>query len=258
VTDGTRLSPAAGARLLTWDGCLNVRDLGGFPVTGGGTTRVGAIVRADSVRRLSAVGWEALTAYGIETVVDLRLESELAADPPHAVPVTVVHAPLFAEQSDAEWEAIDALGLLHADAAAGNRAVYGELLARNHAGVAGALRAIAAAPEGGVLVHCHAGKDRTGLVSALLLELAGVDRSLIGADYAQTGVSLASTLAEWVDEAADPDEREQRRRIAATPPEAIVGVLDDLDDRHGSPREFLLAAGITEPELERLVARLVD
>lgn len=257
MTEGTHQAWGTPARLLRWDGCLNVRDLGGFPVAGGGGTRLGAVVRADSVRRLSAAGWEALTSYGIVTVVDLRLGSELAADPPHELPVTVVHAPLLAEQSDAEWRAVDALGLLHADAAAGNRAVYGELLRRNRAGVAGAFRAIADAPAGGVLVHCHAGKDRTGIVTALLLELAGVERALIGADYAQTGVSLAAVLEEWIDEATDAGERERRRRIAATPPEAIVGVLEDLDARHGSTRAFLLEAGVTEAELERVVARLV-
>jgi hypothetical protein len=243
--------------LLSWDGCKNVRDLGGYPLPGGGVTRAGAIVRADSVRQLSDEGWQALVDYGIRTVVDLRLPSELDGDPPGGLPVEFVHAPLV-EELDANGTAeIDAIADAHGDdAVSATRDVYLEMLERNHAGVAGAVTAVAGAPPGGVLVHCHAGKDRTGLVAALLLDLAGVDRTLIGEDYAQTGVSLAEVLAEWVDEAVDEADRLRRRRIVSTPAQAIVGVLGVLDARYGSPREFLRAAGVTESDLGRAVARL--
>jgi hypothetical protein len=243
--------------LLSWDGCRNVRDLGGYPLPGGGLTRAGAIVRADSVRQLSDAGWQALVDYGVRTVVDLRLPSELDGDPPDRLPVEFVHAPLVEELDEQGTAEIDAIADAHGDdVVSATRDVYLEMLERNHAGVAGAFTAIAAARLGGVLVHCHAGKDRTGIVAALLLDLAGVDRALIGGDYAQSGVSLAEVLAEWIDEAADADDREHRRRLAATPAETIVGVLGVLDTRYGSPREFLRAAGVADRDLGRAVARL--
>ena len=249
----------ADGRLLAWDGCRNVRDLGGHPTRAGGVTRRRRVVRADLVRRLSSAGWEALVAYGVRTVVDLRGPSEFAEDPPAELPVDVVHAPFVGDHPEHVWREIEAIG-----AAAGNdhvratRDVYLELLERNRANVAAALAAVASAPAGGVLVHCHAGKDRTGIVSALLLELAGVDRRRIAEDYALSGSLLADVLAEWVDEAPDEEERARRARLSATPAEGMLGVLAALDEGHGGPRGFLAAAGLTAGELDRVAARLLD
>lgn len=245
-------------QVLAWDGCLNVRDLGGFPTTAGGHTRHGRVVRADSVRQLSGEGWRALVDYGIRTVVDLRLPSERDADPPAELPVDVVHAPFLQEHDPEEWAEIDAIGAAAGDDhAAATRDVYLALLERNRAGVAAAVTAVASAPPGGVLVHCHAGKDRTGLVSAFLLDLAGVDRRLVADDYALTGVLLAGVLSEWVGEAPDEEERARRRRLSATPAAAMLGVLSGLDARYGGTREFLLEAGVPGVQLERVAARLL-
>ena len=245
-------------QLLAWDGCLNVRDLGGFPTTAGASTRHRRVVRADSVRQLSDEGWRALVAYGIRTVVDLRLPSERDADPPAELPVEVVHAPFLQEHEPHEWAEIDAIGAAAGDDhVAATRDVYLALLERNRPGVAAAVDAVASAPAGGVLVHCHAGKDRTGLVSAFLLDLAGVERRLIADDYALTGVLLADVLSEWVEEAPDAAERARRRRLSATPAEAMLGVLAGLDARYGGTKEFLLEAGVAGEQIERVAARLL-
>ena len=90
-----RSRPLQRSRDLVWDGLLNVRDLGGHPTEDGAETRFGAIVRADSVRQLSDEGWGALVDYGIRTVVDLRGEQELEADPPAEVPIEVLHVPFM-------------------------------------------------------------------------------------------------------------------------------------------------------------------
>ena len=88
------------SRNLAWDGLLNARDLGGHPTGDGGETRWGQVVRADSVRQLSDEGWQAVVDYGIRTVVDLRSDEELAADPPAELPVgavtAAIGAPVFA------------------------------------------------------------------------------------------------------------------------------------------------------------------
>src|SRR5439155_22083655 len=93
--------------------------------------------------------------------------------------------------------------------------------------VAAAIAAVARAPEGGVVVHCMGGKDRTGLVTALLLHLAGVDDAQIAADYALSEERLQPRHEAWFAEAGTDAERERLRRIAATPAEAMVGVLDE-------------------------------
>ena len=98
------------SRVLTWDGCVNVRDLGGHPTDEGRTTRFGAVVRADSVRQLSDDGWAALLGYGVSRIVDLRFQMDLEADPPRELDVEVVHVPLLPEPDDGAWEEIDAVG----------------------------------------------------------------------------------------------------------------------------------------------------
>jgi protein-tyrosine phosphatase len=243
-------------RALAWDGCLNVRDLGGHPTEDGAHTRFGSVVRADSVRRLSDEGWRELVAYGIGTIVDLRFHSELEADPPQDLPVGVVHVPLFPELEWPDWDEIDAMADAAPDHAASTSVFYVELLHRCAPRVAEAIAAVADAPEGGVLVHCTAGKDRTGLVAALLLRLAGVPRHEVGEDYAVTERNLAPVTAAWIAEAVDEVDRARRVRMASTPADAMVRTLVELERRHGSVAAFLRAAGAAEDTLGRARARL--
>jgi protein-tyrosine phosphatase len=82
-------------RHLDWDGCFNIRDLGGLRTSDGHTTRWGAIVRADNLNRLTAAGWSKLYAYGIRTIIELRNESEIQPDTAQRpVGLTTVHVPL--------------------------------------------------------------------------------------------------------------------------------------------------------------------
>jgi protein-tyrosine phosphatase len=232
-------------RTLTWEGCLNVRDLGGHATADGGTTRWGAVVRADSIRRLSDAGWDALAAYGVTRIVDLRFHSELEADPPAELPVEVLHLPLFDEE-----------GMEPVDAAPTSRDFYLEALERFRPNFALAVRTVADAPDGTVLVHCQGGKDRTGLVVALLLRLVGVAAETIGEDYALSASNLAPVIEEWIAEAPDEVAREFRIRVGAGPPEQMVDVLAELERRYGSVERYLLGAGATEADLERVRARL--
>jgi protein-tyrosine phosphatase len=245
-------------RTLAWDGCLNVRDLGGHPTEDGGTTVFGRIVRADSVRQLSDEGWRALVDYGIGTIVDLRLHEELEADPPLELPVAVVHVSLFGSPDLAYWGQIDAVGRAAPNEVLATRNVYLRLLEDNRDNVAAAVAAVADAPEGGVLVHCQAGKDRTGLVTALLLRVAGVGYEEIADDYARSADALAPVLDDWIDESPDEDERERRRRQSATPAAAMHGVLEELERRHGGVESFLRATGVTDDQLTRVHSRLRD
>ncbi len=191
-------------------------------------TAFGAVVRADSVRRLSEAGWRQLVDYGIERIVDLRFRDELEADPPATIPVEVVHVPVLPDPASGDWPEIDAVGNAAPDDVSATRAVYLEFLHRYPKGFAQAVSAVASAPPGGVLVHCMAGKDRTGLVSALLLRIAGVSIDDVAADYAVSERNLLPLWQGWFDAAEDDVERRRRLRIAATPAAAMSGVLHDL------------------------------
>jgi len=215
-------------------------------------------VRADSVRKLSEAGRDALLAYGVRTVVDLRVHSELAADPEVELPVPVVHVPLFHDDDEEDWAAIEAVSRAAPDEVASTRDVYIEMLERFRENFVRALVTVAQAPEGGVLVHCQGGKDRTGLISALLLRLVGVSAEDIAADYAISSSNLVSWLEPWIEDADEEEERERRRRISSSPPQSMLDVLAELERRYGGVAEYLLAGGATEGDLQRARARLVS
>ena len=244
-------------RDLAWDGCLNVRDLGGHPTEDGETTS-GAVVRADSVRQLSPEGWEALVAYGIRTVVDLRGDHEREDDPPTELPVAVLHVP-FMEASEAEWEEIgeelERLGEIP-DVAEATRRAYVLFLERFKPNVGAAVRAVAEAPEGGVVIHCVGGKDRTGLLTALLLHVAGVPTEDIAADYALSEKRLRPRHDAWLTAAETEAERKRLERITQTPAQVITDLFDELERRYGSVEAYLRAAGVSDEDLSRARSRL--
>lgn len=246
-------------RELAWDGCLNVRDLGGHRTRDGGETRYGAVVRADSVRQLTDAGWQAAVDYGIRTVVDLRGDHELRDDPPADLPVQVVHVP-FMEADEGEWDEIgaevEAVAEAAPDAAAATRDVYLIFLRHFQENAAAGVRAVATAPEGGVVVHCVGGKDRTGLLTAFLLHLAGVGVEEIATDYALSEERLRPRHDAWLAQAESEAERERIRRISQTPPDAMVGVFEGLERRYGGVEAFLRSGGLSAEELALAGRRL--
>ena len=246
-------------RDLVWDGCLNVRDLGGLDTANGGRTRYGAVVRADDVHQLSDEGWRALVAHGIRTVLDLRGDHEREDDPPAELPVEVVHVP-FMEASEAEWEEIaeeiEAAAVAAPDVASSTRDVYLIFLERFKANVAAAVRALAQAPEGGIVIHCVGGKDRTGLLVAFLLHLAGVDDREVAADYALSEERLLSRHQAWFEAAESDEELARLQRIARTPAASMEGVFAELERRYGGVEGYLRQAGVSDEELALVRARL--
>jgi protein-tyrosine phosphatase len=244
------------SRDLVWDGLLNVRDLGGHPTEDGGETRFGVYVRADNLERLTDAGWRALVDYGVHTVVDLRLAGERGAEPPPDLPIVALHRPLVADFGHPDWVQINAMSLGAAPPES-TRLVYLEFLERYRDRFGDVVSTIAAAEgDGAVLFHCMGGKDRTGLVTALLLRVAGVGRDSVASDYALSGTNLQAVHDEWIAGALDDDERELRIRICATPAEAMLDVLGTLDERYGGAEGYLRAAGVDDSELGRIRSRL--
>ena len=244
-------------RDLVWDGCLNVRDLGGFAVDGG-ETRFGSVVRADSVSQLTPAGWQALTDYGVRTVLDLRGDHEREDDPPRDLPVEVLHVP-FMEANEQEWNEIaEELETVAKQprVADATRDAYLIFLERFRPNVGAAVKAVAHAPEGGLVIHCVGGKDRTGLLTALLLYLAGVPVEEIARDYAVSEERLRPRHDQWLEAAESDAERERLERITQCPPEAIVEVFGELERRYGSVEDYLRTAGVTDEEMELARRRL--
>jgi protein tyrosine/serine phosphatase len=134
--------------------------------------------------------------------------------------------------------------------------VYLIFLERFRANVAAAVRAVANAPEGGVVIHCVGGKDRTGLLSAFLLHLAGVADEVVAADYALSEERLRPRHEAWFEAAETEQELERLQRIAQTPAAAMIGVFEELERRYGGVDAYLRDAGVTDDELELLRARL--
>ena len=248
------------SRQLDWDGCVNVRDLGGLPASGGARIREAALVRSDTVGRLTARGWEALVAHGVRTVLDLRWAAERVADPPRKVDVDVVHVSLLGDD-----EADYARGLYERlasidDFAMRTVAAYTDMLETWQERFVRAVAAAADARPGAVLVHCSAGKDRTGLVVALLLGLAGVEPGVIAADYAATTPALPELHRRWIEDARDEREHAWRasKQVQSTPAEALAGVLEGLERRHGGIEAYARAGGLDDARLARLRERLLE
>jgi hypothetical protein len=240
-------------RVLSWDGCLNVRDLGGHVTEDGQTTAFGAVVRADSVRHLTERGWDQLVDYGVRTIVDLRRHDELERDPPLDVPVEVVHVPI----DDGYWADLQETWRQQGDHDAGVYATYvrmTELLAANFGR---AVETVADAPEGGVVVHCFAGKDRTGLTCAMLLRSVGVSIEDIADDYTLSEGNIRPLIDPWADAAPDDEERALRLRIGSSPRQVMVDTLTELERRHGDIAGYLREAGVSADALARVRERLV-
>jgi protein-tyrosine phosphatase len=223
-------------RHLEWDGCRNVRDLGGLPAAGGRVTRRGAVVRSDAPANLTARGWSALRAHGIRTIVDLRNDEE-RTDPVGvgAAGVATVHVPMDDIADSGFWQQVWDDGL------DGTPLYYRLFLERKPERCVAAVAAVADAPPGGVLVHCGIGRDRTGLVASLLLALAGVAPGDIADDYDLSSLRLATGPAEVL----------ARRNTTARA--VLMATLEAVD-----VETSLRAAGLTDRQLGAVRDRLLE
>lgn len=233
-------------------GTYNFRDVGGYPVDGG-SVRSGKLFRADALGRIGEAGKQALRELGVRIVIDLRddFEVNVLPDDLAGLDVTVLRLPVF-EGSGASQATI---GATLVD-------LYEKILLQHRDVVVRALREIADTGDEPVVVHCTAGKDRTGIVVALALLAVGVDRETVLDDYAATQENLAG---EWLEGMlalvrshgveVTPD---LRVIMGGSPREALEAVLDLLDRDFGGARGYLLDAGLDEVELAKLRSVLVQ
>jgi protein-tyrosine phosphatase len=233
-------------RDLDWDGCFNARDLGGLR-TLDGTTRRRAVARSDSPDRLTERGWAALRAHGIRTIVDLRNDEEregrLNLAPPD---VATLHIALD-DIADAEmWKRI------WADELDGSPLYYRLFMDRKSERCVAAVRAVARARPGGVLIHCSSGRDRTGLISMLLLAVAGVVPDDIASDYELSSRRLRALYEELGEEDQGPQIDAVLRSKKTSARAEILALLEAVD-----VAAYLRSAGLHEDDFEAVRARLL-
>jgi protein-tyrosine phosphatase len=253
---------------MTWinlDGAVNVRDVGGLPLTDGGVTAGGRLLRADNLQELSAADVTRLVDdIGVTTVVDLRSTAELMSEGPAPLDAVAgvrhAHHPVVAELG-AETDVMADVLLVrdHGDRSDDEDPLTGHYLgylADRPAQVVAAVRSIAASP-GAALVHCAAGKDRTGMVVALTLSAVGVRREAVVADYVATGErvdAIIARLRRTAIYAADVDSKPATEHMPR--PATMSQVLTHLDARYGGAAGWLAAHGFGDDELIRLRGRL--
>jgi protein-tyrosine phosphatase len=242
-------TPAGPARSLPFSVTFNFRDVGGYPALGGATVRWRRLFRSDSLHRLGEADRAAFEALGIRTVVDLRRPREV--DKVGRIPVH--HAPVYhhLHPEHAEWDA----ATLHDDLDRWLADRYLELADDGRVGIGQALAVIADAKAAPVVVHCMAGKDRTGVVCAVTLALLGVDDRDIADDYALSAES-SRRLSAWVLE-DDPAAVPLPDAFLAAPAGAMALFLRDLRERFGSIEGYARAAGLTAEQVDALRAHLL-
>ena len=235
---------------LAAEGLVNLRDLGGMATQRGSVTREGRLLRSESPHSLTDGGLRALLDLGVAAVIDLRTVSErehLPSPLTDAAGVRTVHAPIFNDGDDFPNHLTTA------------GQVYCWWLRAHAGGIAAALAGIADAPAAPVLVHCHAGKDRTGVVVALVLRLAGVEVDAIADDYALSGVQLAEILARDRVSALERGMDEVRaERMFTVRREAMEETLRCIDDELGGAAAFVRGIGLDRAQARRLPGLLLD
>ena len=243
-------------RWVQLEGLDNVRDAGGLPLRDGGRTRFGELLRSANLRYLTDDDVAHLVdVLGLRLVIDLRTAREIDRDGPTAVAargVETVPLSLMPEEGTElpETEAADTDPLL--------RAYLGYLVDRTD-NVVQAVRLLGHSDAGPTLVHCAAGKDRTGVLLALVLDAVGVEREAVIADYALSAQHVEVMFRRWTSALG----REMPADLTPHLPraEVIAAVLARLDDEHGRVGSdgavgWLRANGLDDASLERLRARL--
>jgi len=248
------------------DGAVNVRDLGGLPTEDGRKTAAGKLLRADNLQELSVSDVARLVRdIGVTTVVDLRSSAELASEGP--APLDVVpgvrhaHHPVIPEIGSATDAAAEALLIRSRD---DKSRFPGDPVCGHYLGyledrpdqVVGALRSIAHS-QGAALVHCAAGKDRTGVVVALALTVAGVHPQAVVSDYAASGERTEAIM-----------DRLRRSRLYARDinsrpadlhrprPATMTAFLEQMDARYGGVVPWLTDHGFSADDLQVLRVKL--
>jgi len=236
-------------RFVPLAGTMNTRDLGGLPLSGGRLTAPGVFMRSDVPMGLHAEDFAKLARLGLTTVIDLRQPHELERDPS-----------CLQGRDGVDWHHVEVWGHIDEEEGPADKfdivAFY--LAALDHAG-SGFARAfdILASSKGAALFHCTAGKDRTGLLALLLLEVAGVPTELIVADFALTHDRIGPLRERLLADAErNGVSREQFSRLLGATPDMIEPAIEHLRSRHGGAAAYLKRHGVARATLDEVRRKL--
>ena len=242
-------------RLVPLSGAFNFRDLGGYQGLGGRTTRWGTLFRSDTLHELTEGDVDLLRSLGLATVIDLRTSAELASTgrgPLAPEPMAYRHLSLI---RDGEGEAVAAPAPAGEDLA--ERYLW--YLDSGRQSLVDALELMSEPARLPLVFHCAAGKDRTGVLAALVLEILGVDADVIVADYVITAGRMELILGRY---RSDPLLAERMAKVPASrfsvEADTMVRFLDELADRFGGARAWALASGVAPEALERMEQLLLE
>jgi protein-tyrosine phosphatase len=248
------LTPATADRSIRFQYVFNVRDLGGLPTFDGRTVRTGQVFRADGVHRLRGDDLEAARVLGLRTVIDLRTDQEVERGrfPHEEYSVAWHHLPVLRRiWSDDELVA-------GASAAEFLRDRYLDMLVHGGDSIAQAVELVAAGAP--ALFHCAAGKDRTGVVAAVVLGLLDVSHDDIAADYHESAIAMAA-FVDWLTveypEALDSMTSQPPEYLEA-PVDAMYGFLREIDASYGSMERLARHLGISADTIARLRTNLLQ
>ena len=241
-------------RAIDLDGCVNFRDLGGYPTRDGRTLRWRLLFRSDALHALSPEDVKRLRDdLSLSDIVDLRSTFELDNEgrgPLEREPIDFHHNPLFdGDPSAADRRRADEMSL-------GER--YVGMMEHGHAKIVNAVRLLARA-ERGAVYHCAAGKDRTGVISAIVLGTLGVSDELIVADYALSGERIDEIIARVMSmKGYEETLKDMPEDTLHAKPESMEEVLAGVASRWGSMEEYLREGGLEVDDVERLRAKCLE
>ncbi len=256
------------SRHLDLEGAYNLRDIGGYATASGRRTRARTLFRSDSLHRLTPDSQRALISEGLRTVIDLRVTDAVSE-----------HPNVFAESSEVGYHWVNVMGDeplvevsdINVSSLGPDRPpdIYAAILDRRREWMGKVVKRLATPGTLPALYHCNSGRDRAGLVTMLLMSIADVPAETIVADYSSSATYLWRRIPDREAgrrlrlDPSDFDASEEYRQAyekerSIAPPLAMRASIEHLRREYGGVRPYLLGAGVTDEELERLRAAMAE
>jgi protein-tyrosine phosphatase len=249
------MDTTASPRLLPLVGAYNFRDLGGYATGDGGRTRWGRLYRSDTLHELTEPDLVALRRIGLRTIIDLRTTAELqetGRGPLQDETIGYRHLSVIQEGISAEPVALPPLDELELSF------LYLRWLETSPGAFVEALTLLGDSAGYPAVFHCAAGKDRTGVLAALVLDIVGVEHAVIAEDYAVTATRLDPILARQGRNPVTAERMVAAPQLFTAEAHTMEKFLTGLVEQHGSAREWAVASGVAPVSLDRLVETVVE
>jgi protein-tyrosine phosphatase len=250
-------------RWLDIDGAYNVRDLGGYETVDGRRTRWRKFLRTDNLHKLTDLAQSDLVNYGLGTVIDLRRTRETIETPnvfAQSPNVEYIHANMIGDTDPPDYGTLPVDGV---KSPAWVSRSYQILLDARQDAIREILGTLSRSDGHTAIFHCAGGTDRTGIIAALLLGLAGVPHDTIAEDYALSAEGirarfLAEGIPEMFTEITPDDLTSERAQHTLAPPHAMRITLQYLDDKYGGIESYVRKIGLSDARIDNIRSALLE